>query len=221
MRKCPKCGYTSEDKWFCPKCMASMVEVDDNQTTNANNTNLLNNSTTESTSSKDISKGVSKKTIFVIATIIFGAILIGLFVYANTVPSDSNDDDYSYDDEYYDDEYYDDEDYDDEDYDDEYDYSDYNYSSAAYDLEINIDEAITNYGYAEIEGSVTNNGSQSYSYVKAYFNLYVDEGCTEMINSDYTYVVDSNPLAPGETRRFDIMMDSGGYDYWWYTYEIQ
>ena len=82
-----------------------------------------------------------------------------------------------------------------------------NNSSNVYnDLIIEIDKVYTDYGYCKCKGSVKNNGTKSYNYVKIKGSFKDKDG--NVLDTDWTYVVGSEGLAPSETKTFEISVPS-------------
>lgn len=78
-----------------------------------------------------------------------------------------------------------------------------NNSSNVYnDLKIKIDKVYTDYGYCKCKGSVKNNGTKSYNYVKIKGSFKDKDG--NILDTDWTYVVGSEGLAPSETKTFEL-----------------
>ena len=64
--------------------------------------------------------------------------------------------------------------------------------------------------YAYISGTITNTGSYQIKYVK------VRAACLDyrgnVVDTDWTYAVDSSWLNPGESKKFEMMVKDSGND---------
>lgn len=70
------------------------------------------------------------------------------------------------------------------------------------DLELSNIALYSNYSYKDCTGTITNNGSCTYTYikVKCRFKNHFDE----VVDTDWTYAVGSEGLAPGEAKTFSM-----------------
>ena len=62
-----------------------------------------------------------------------------------------------------------------------------------------------NYSYTVCNAKITNNGRKTYSFVKVKGKFKDSSG--NVINTDWTYAVGSEGLAPGETKSFRLLVD--------------
>lgn len=79
-------------------------------------------------------------------------------------------------------------------------YSSYNYANASNDLVFSNIQIEHNSSYTVVTGRVTNNGSVTYRFVKIKGNFKTSSGTT--VDTDWTYAVGSEGLAPGESTTF-------------------
>ena len=79
---------------------------------------------------------------------------------------------------------------------------DYNYESGYLVLEITVDSVTRDFGYMECKGSVENTGSRTYEFVKIKGAFVDSDG--NVIDTDWTYAVGSEGLAPGEKKTFEL-----------------
>ncbi len=104
---------------------------------------------------------------------------------------------------------YDDYDYDDYSYNYNYNsgYSDYGsgYYSGIYDLDISDVYVSSNSLYTICEGRVTNSGSRTYKFVQVKGAFKNSSGT--VLDTDWTYAVGSEGLAPGESSTFRLSVD--------------
>ena len=76
---------------------------------------------------------------------------------------------------------------------------------ASVDLEISNVKLESNSSYTVATGTVTNNGSHTYTFVKVKGAFQDSSGTT--LDTDWTYAVGSEGLAPGETTSFRMSVD--------------
>ena len=74
--------------------------------------------------------------------------------------------------------------------------------SAIVDLDIGPVDLSTNSSYTIATGTVTNNGSHTYTFVKVKGTF--EDSSGTVVDTDWTYVVGSEGLAPGETKSYRL-----------------
>lgn len=82
---------------------------------------------------------------------------------------------------------------------------DEDYSSAIYDLDFSNIKIETNSSYTICTGKVTNNGSRTYKFVEVKGAFKDRSG--NVVDTDWTYAVGSEGLAPGESTTFRLSVD--------------
>jgi hypothetical protein len=72
--------------------------------------------------------------------------------------------------------------------------------------QVKIDEFREERDWFYVDGTVTNTGSAPITYVKVGIDFVTSSG--SVVDSDWTYAVDSSPLRPGESRKFTVQQRS-------------
>ena len=80
--------------------------------------------------------------------------------------------------------------------------SSYNYESGYSVLKITVDSVTNNSGYTICTGSVKNNGTKTYKYIKVKGSFKDSSG--NVVDTDWTYAAGSEGLAPGESTTFRL-----------------
>lgn len=83
--------------------------------------------------------------------------------------------------------------------------SSYSYSSGYTDLDVNSLSCYSNSSYTICTGKVTNNGDKTYSFVTVKGSFKDSSG--NVLDTDSTYAVGSEGLAPGESSSFRLSVD--------------
>lgn len=78
-------------------------------------------------------------------------------------------------------------------------------SIKANDLIISGVSVSSSYGYTHAEGSITNRGDETVRFVEVKGLFQTSSGTT--VDTDWTYAVGSEGLAPGETTKFTLSVD--------------
>ena len=81
-------------------------------------------------------------------------------------------------------------------------YSSYSYESGYSVLEISVDRVTSNSGYTICTGSVKNNGTKTYKYIKVKGSFKDSSG--NVVDTDWTYAAGSEGLAPDESTTFRL-----------------
>ena len=80
--------------------------------------------------------------------------------------------------------------------------SDYNYESGYSVLKITLNSVTSNSGYTICTGSVKNNGTKTYKFIKVKGSFKDSNG--NVIDTDWTYAAGTEGLAPGESTTFRL-----------------
>lgn len=140
---------------------------------------------------KESSIPKDKLPILIVASVIILIAIIAVVI--SFSDKSENDSSYSYEYDYY----------------DSYDYSNYEVASLVLEIE-NVKVDLWDGSYATVTGRIRNTGENTYSFVKVK-GVFTDWG-GDVLDTDWTYAVGSEGLAPGEAATFEMSVKNEDRD---------